>query len=87
MQDAHHIKLGDNRRLVLPADLCRKLGINPGDELLVYELENGIAVASLRGQAEQMRRELREMLPESTSLAKDLKKLRQAEAAREAGSR
>jgi bifunctional DNA-binding transcriptional regulator/antitoxin component of YhaV-PrlF toxin-antitoxin module len=87
MDSVYHIRLGDSRRIALPADLCRKLDLKAGDELLLTESQDGLAVRSLRRQAERMRQELRELLAGGTPLTEDLKKLRQAEAAREADPR
>ncbi len=83
MDHVYHAKLGDSRRLALPAELCRELDLKPGDELLLTQEGDRLAVTSLRRQAEQMRQELRGMLGDSQPLAKDLKALRQAEAVRE----
>jgi antitoxin component of MazEF toxin-antitoxin module len=87
VENVYHAKLGDSRRVALPADLCRELDLKPGDELLLTSEGGRLAVTSLRHQAEQMRHELREMLGDGKSLTKDLKALRQAEAAREAPAR
>jgi AbrB family looped-hinge helix DNA binding protein len=83
----YHVKLGDSRRIALPADLCRKLDLKPGEELLLTQEGDRLAVTSLRRQAEQMRQELRGMVGEGRALTDDLKELRQAEAAREAPAR
>jgi bifunctional DNA-binding transcriptional regulator/antitoxin component of YhaV-PrlF toxin-antitoxin module len=88
MEQVYHVKLGDSRRLALPAELCRSLGLQSGEELLLTRTDTGVAVTPLRLQAEQMRQELKDMLGEGgTPLADDLKKLRQADAAREAPHR
>jgi bifunctional DNA-binding transcriptional regulator/antitoxin component of YhaV-PrlF toxin-antitoxin module len=86
MDTVYHITLGDSRRFALPADLCRRLGLKPGEQLLVTEHTDGITVTPLRRQAERMREELRQLLAEGPPLTQDLKKLRQTEAAREADS-
>ncbi len=87
MDQVYHAKLGESRRLALPADLCRKLGFKPGEQLLLTQNGNQLAVTSLRQQAEQMREELRGMLSEGKPLTADLKEQRKAEVAREAGPR
>ena len=84
MDQVYHAKLGESRRLALPADLCRKLGFKPGEQLLLTQNGNQLAVTSLRQQAEQMREELRGMLSEGKPLTADLKEQRKAESAREA---
>ena len=87
MDHVYHAKLGESRRLALPADLCRKLDLKPGEELLLTPEKSGLMVTSLRHQGERMRQELREMLGQGKSLTGDLKRLRQAEAARETDPR
>jgi bifunctional DNA-binding transcriptional regulator/antitoxin component of YhaV-PrlF toxin-antitoxin module len=88
MEQVYHVKLGDSRRIALPADLCRSLGLQPGEDLLLTGTDTGVAVTPLRLQAERMRQELKDMLGEGgTPLADDLKKLRQADAAHEAPHR
>jgi bifunctional DNA-binding transcriptional regulator/antitoxin component of YhaV-PrlF toxin-antitoxin module len=87
MVHVYQTRLGDSRRIALPADLCRRLDLKPGEELLLTEQGDGLSVTSLRRQAERMRQELRNLLGEGVSLTADLKKLREQEAAREGDSR
>lgn len=87
MDQVYHVKFGDSRRLALPAELCRELGFEPGDQLLLTPEANGLMVTSLRKQAERMRCELRDMLGKGKPLSDDLKQLRKAEAVREADHR
>jgi bifunctional DNA-binding transcriptional regulator/antitoxin component of YhaV-PrlF toxin-antitoxin module len=87
VEHVYYAKLGDSRRLALPAGLCRELGLLPGELLLLTTAENGLIVSSLRHQAERMRHELRDMLGKGKPLTDDLKQLRKAEAVREADPR
>jgi bifunctional DNA-binding transcriptional regulator/antitoxin component of YhaV-PrlF toxin-antitoxin module len=87
MDQVYHVKLGDSRRLALPAALCRELDLKPGEELLLTPEGNRLTVTSLRHQAERMRHELRDMLGKGKPLTDDLKQLRKAEAVREADPR
>lgn len=87
MEYVYHVKLGDSRRIALPAELCRKLDMLPGEELLVTESGDGLAITPLRRQAQRMRQELRDLLGTGPSLTADLKKLRTDEAACETDSR
>lgn len=87
MNHVYHVKLGDSRRIALPADLCRKLDMLPGEELLVTQSDDGLAITSLRRQAQRMRQELREMIGKGASLTADLKKLRTDDAVRETDPR
>jgi bifunctional DNA-binding transcriptional regulator/antitoxin component of YhaV-PrlF toxin-antitoxin module len=87
LEQVYHTKLGDSRRLAIPAELCRKLGLQPGEQLLLRQNGHQLSVTSLRQQAEQMREELRTMLTAGKPLTADLKALREAEAVREANPR
>jgi antitoxin component of MazEF toxin-antitoxin module len=87
VRHVYHVKLGENRRLEIPAALCRQLDLKPGEQLLLTQEGNRLAITSLRRQAEQMRQELREMVSEGNKLTDDLKTVRQTEAAREKPSR
>jgi bifunctional DNA-binding transcriptional regulator/antitoxin component of YhaV-PrlF toxin-antitoxin module len=87
MDQVYHLVLGDSRRLALPAALCRKHDLKPGDHLLLTEGPDGLTLCSLRQQAERVRQELRQMIGKGPPLTKTLKELRRQEAAREAGPR
>src|SRR5258708_5309380 len=87
MDHVYQVKLGDSRRLALPADLCRELDLHPGEELLLTAEGDRLSVTSLRHQADQVRVERRAMRDKGHPLTADLKALRQTEAAREAGPR
>ena len=87
MEHVYHLKLGDSRRLALPAELCRSLDLKPGEELLVIPNDEGLTITPLRRHAELMRQELRGMVNTGKPLTEELKQLRKAEAAREADPR
>jgi bifunctional DNA-binding transcriptional regulator/antitoxin component of YhaV-PrlF toxin-antitoxin module len=87
MDQVYHLILGDSRRLALPASLCRKYGLKPGDHLLLTEGQDGLSLCSLHQQGERMRQELRQMIGKGPPLTRTLKELRQVEAAREADHR
>lgn len=77
----HRVKLGQQGRLVIPADLRKELGVNPGEDLVAF-VENDRLIIQTR---EQTLRELREMVAHvDVSLADELTRERRAEAAREA---
>jgi len=33
--ESYHLKIGEGRRIVLPAEVCRSLAVNVGDTLIV----------------------------------------------------
>jgi AbrB family looped-hinge helix DNA binding protein len=77
----HRVRLGQQGRLVIPADLRKELGVNPGADLVAF-VENDRLIIQTR---EQTFRELRDMVAHvDVSLADELIRERRAEAAREA---
>lgn len=84
----YQTKLGENRRVSLPADLCREVGLEPGEVLLIRKGESGVTITSLRAQARRMQEEFAQMRePGSEPLTATLKRLRQQDAANETGDR
>jgi bifunctional DNA-binding transcriptional regulator/antitoxin component of YhaV-PrlF toxin-antitoxin module len=41
VDQVYHAKLGDSRRVALPAELCRELDLKPGEQLLLTPDANG----------------------------------------------
>ena len=77
----HRVRLGQQGRLVIPADLRKELGVNPGADLVAF-VENERLIIQTR---EHTFRELHEMVAHvDVSLADELIRERRAEAAREA---
>ena len=77
------VKLVEGGKLVIPASFRRAMGIKPGDTLVVELAEGELRVRSLPSAIRQVQARLREMNPESRSLANELIADRRAEAARE----
>jgi len=78
------VQLGPQGRLVIPAQLRRLLGFEPGDTL-VARLENGRLILE---KQEAIRRRLKDRfarLPQGKSLASELLTERRREAEREEG--
>jgi AbrB family looped-hinge helix DNA binding protein len=77
------ISLGERGRIVLPAQLRRRLDLHPGDRLIVtVEEEGGFRVVSARELARRMRGLYRDLAP-GRSLADELIAERREEARRE----
>ncbi|MBX6771347.1 MAG: AbrB/MazE/SpoVT family DNA-binding domain-containing protein [Chloroflexi bacterium] len=75
--------LGERGRLVLPARLRQRLGLRPGDRLIItVDAEGGFRVVSARAQAQQLRGLYRDLAP-GRSLADELIAERREEARRE----
>jgi AbrB family looped-hinge helix DNA binding protein len=70
--------------VVIPAELRRELGIEPG-ETLMARVESGRLVLERRGEIlSRLRSELREAIPPETSMVDELLAERRREARREA---
>lgn len=77
------VALGDRGRLVLPAPLCRRLDLHPGDRLIItVDPEGGFRAISAREQARRLRGLYRDLAP-GRSLAAELIAARREEARRE----
>ena len=42
MESVFHTKLGEGRRVAIPAHVCQKLGIHPGDPLAIEIHDDGL---------------------------------------------
>jgi AbrB family looped-hinge helix DNA binding protein len=70
--------------VVIPAEIRRELGIEPGDTLMA-RVESGRLVLERRGEIlSRLRSELREAAPSETSMVDELLAERRREARREA---
>jgi AbrB family looped-hinge helix DNA binding protein len=49
MGDVIHTKLGEGRRVAIPAELCHRFGLEPGDPVVLESTEAGITVRPLEG--------------------------------------
>ncbi len=65
--ERYAIRLGDRGRLVLPADLRRRLDVSTGDELVATLEGDGVRIVSRRQLARQARGAMR-----SRALGRDL---------------
>jgi AbrB family looped-hinge helix DNA binding protein len=79
--DMYRVKLGPQGRLVVPVELRRELGIEPGDQLVAF-VENGKLIVQTREETE---RELLAMFEGMEgSMSEELIRERREEARREA---
>lgn len=76
------VRLGDRGRLVLPAEIRRTLGLEPGDELLARVEDDEIRLISRRQVARNARGTLKELAP-SRDLVAELLDERRTDAAHE----
>ena len=76
------LRLGRQGRLVIPAELRRKLGLNDGDELVARDEDGRLVIEPRSAVLTRIRRRLR-TLPTEVSLVDDLLAERRREAQRE----
>lgn len=73
-------KLGENGRVVIPAEFRRRLGLKPGDPLVVRLDEDGLRIESRRAAVRAAQRMIRERVPKGELLTERLFAMRRAEA-------
>jgi AbrB family looped-hinge helix DNA binding protein len=78
MQEVH-TRLGENGRVVIPAEFRRQLGLKPGDPLVVRLDEDGVRIESRQAAVRAARRMVRERVPKGERLTERLFAMRRAE--------
>jgi AbrB family looped-hinge helix DNA binding protein len=78
-----HVRISDGRRVVLPAEVCKQLGIGVGDTVIV-DVDNGkVQLHSFDTRLAEFRAELSSKVPPGVSLVDELLAERREEARRE----
>jgi AbrB family transcriptional regulator, stage V sporulation protein T len=82
---SYHVKVAANGRLVLPAELRARLGLQGGGELTIIETDDGgFELTTMRQVIERIQRENRELIGDRPGFTvDDFIAERRAEAARE----
>ena len=75
------VKLEANGRVLLPADVRRKLGIQPGDTLLLDVNDDGILLWTREMAARGLKDLVSRSVPAETSLVNELSRMRRADEA------
>ena len=82
-QQSFHVKIGDGRRVVLPTEVCRQLGLGVGDDV-VLRIENDRAtISSVDHAIARFQSILARQLPPDANLVGELISERREEAKRE----
>jgi AbrB family looped-hinge helix DNA binding protein len=79
----YHVRVSDGRRVVLPADVCKQLGIDVGDTVIVDVAEGKVQLHSFDTTLLNFRALLASKVPVGVSLVDELLAERRAEAERE----
>ena len=65
-------RLNNNGRIVIPAEIRRQLGLEPGDTVLLSVEGHVLMVESHRNRIRKVQESMRQFIPPSRSLAKEL---------------
>ncbi len=76
MEPVIQTHLGKDRRVAFPARFCKVADLNPGDAFFVRRDGMQIVLTPVTEEAEQMRQELKGMLPKNADLMATLRELR-----------
>jgi AbrB family looped-hinge helix DNA binding protein len=87
MDEVFRTKMNDEGRLVIPASCRKRLGLLPGQELLVRMNDDGfgLLLMTLESAAKRFQAEVRSLAGPNVSLVDELLTERRAAAAKEAG--
>lgn len=84
MVNVVHTKLGEGRRVAVPAEVCQRYGLEPGDPVVLELSEHGILVRALDAVIRDVQAFFADIVPPDVSLVDDLIRERREEADREA---
>ncbi len=76
-------KLGKSGRIVIPTEYRKKLGLKPGDEIIMHLDETGVHLYTPAQAVARAQALVRRYIPEGRSLSDELISERREEAARE----
>ena len=83
MSEIFHVKLADDGRMVIPAPLRHRLGLQPGDALVIEAEESSLRVRSQADVLKEAQSFFRQYLTPGVSLVDELITERRTAAAKE----
>jgi bifunctional DNA-binding transcriptional regulator/antitoxin component of YhaV-PrlF toxin-antitoxin module len=83
MANVIHTKLSEGRRVAIPADLCQRYGIEPGDPVVLEPSDSGIVMRPLDAVIREVQAYFADVAPPGVSLSEELLRDRREEAQRE----
>lgn len=83
MTDAFHVKLADDGRVVIPASLRHRLGLKPGDPLVIDAEGDVVRVRSAASVLAEVQAYFQRFAPPDVNMVDELIADRRAEAAKE----
>jgi bifunctional DNA-binding transcriptional regulator/antitoxin component of YhaV-PrlF toxin-antitoxin module len=78
-----HTKMGEGRRVAIPAEMCRHYGLEPGAPVVLESSESGIVLRPLDVVISEVQAFFADAAPADIVLSDELSRDRKAEAARE----
>jgi bifunctional DNA-binding transcriptional regulator/antitoxin component of YhaV-PrlF toxin-antitoxin module len=83
MVEVIHTKISESRRVAIPAELCQRYGLVPGDPVVLEPSDAGIMVRPLDAVIRDVQAFFAETAPPEELLSEELIRDRREEAARE----
>ena len=83
MHNVIHTKLSEGRRVAIPAELCQRYGLHPGDSLVLEPSDGGIVVRPLDSIIREVQAYFAGAAPADVSLSEELMRERREEANKE----
>jgi len=83
MSNVIHTKLGEGRRVAIPAALCHKYGLKPGDPVVLEASALGIVLRPVDAVVNEVQAFFADVAPAKVRLSDEVIRDRRAEAKRE----
>jgi len=64
-----HSKINENGRIVIPAELRQRMGVNPGDPVVLTVSGGVLRIESYRSVTQKIQESMRKLVPDGRSLA------------------
>jgi bifunctional DNA-binding transcriptional regulator/antitoxin component of YhaV-PrlF toxin-antitoxin module len=78
-----HTKLGEGRRVAIPSEMCRELGLEPGAPVVLESTDTAIVLRPLDEVIREVQDFFADAGPTNVLLSEELSRDRRAEAARD----
>jgi bifunctional DNA-binding transcriptional regulator/antitoxin component of YhaV-PrlF toxin-antitoxin module len=83
MNHVIHTKMGEGRRVAIPAEMCQEYGLEPGRPVVLEGSESGIVLRPLDGVIREVQAFFADAAPAGVVLSEELIRDRRTEAERE----
>ena len=82
MHPVIHTKMGEGRRVAIPAEICQEYGLRPGAPVVLEPTEGGLVLRPLDAVIREVQAFFADAAPADVLLSEDLRRDRRAEATR-----